>query len=120
MGRLTGVAFGGGVQDAYQDTYNYMYVYNPAGRVTEQIMNVLHGLCYCYRPSPWPATHLGSILQSAGGDGARPKLLRPPPDSGGCNLAAGFTTDGRQHGHRPPRVQIANLDARHELGPPDA
>jgi len=41
QGRLTGVAFGGGVGGAYGDAYSYAYSYSQAGRVTNQVMNVL-------------------------------------------------------------------------------
>jgi RHS repeat-associated protein len=39
-GRLSGVTFGGGVTDAYQDSYCYQYAYNQAGRVITQEMTV--------------------------------------------------------------------------------
>ena len=40
MGRLSAVVFGGGVTDAYQDYYYYLYNHNQAGRVTAQLMGV--------------------------------------------------------------------------------
>jgi RHS repeat-associated protein len=40
MGRLTGVAFGGTINDAFGDAYSYAYTYNQAGRVTSQQMGV--------------------------------------------------------------------------------
>jgi hypothetical protein len=48
-GRLSEVDFGGGVTDDFNDTYQYLYSYNTAGRVTSQQMNIAPEPCpYCF------------------------------------------------------------------------
>jgi YD repeat-containing protein len=56
VGRLTGIAFGGGVTDAYHDSYSYAYQYNAAGRVTTQSMGVGAGFGY-YNAINFTATY---------------------------------------------------------------
>ena len=57
VGRLTGVAFGGGVTDAYHDSYCYMYAYSAAGLVLTQAMAVNGAYSYYNRIS-FTATYL--------------------------------------------------------------
>ena len=50
-------AFGGGVTDAYDNSYYYMYGYNPAGRVTTQDMSVIGGSYNSYNNISFSATY---------------------------------------------------------------